>query len=78
MRVLSASNESIGLELLWCMPPLLGIVVEHVFRVFDVNAETLQSSVDICVSGVGVVGLDSFELLKKFFEVRTTAKQNRS
>ena len=24
---------------------------------------------DNCVSGVGVVGLDTFELLKKFFEV---------
>ena len=51
------------------MPPLLSKVVEHVFRVFDGNVEALQNSVDICGSGVGVVGLDTFELLQKFFEV---------
>ena len=40
------------------MFPLLTIGFEHVFRVFDGNVETLQSSVDSCDSGVGVVGLD--------------------
>ena len=51
------------------MFPLLTIGFEHVFRVFDGNVETLQSSVDSCDSGVGVVGLDTFDLVKKFFEV---------
>ena len=47
------------------MPPLLTIVVENVF-VFDDDVEALQSIVDISVSDVGVVGLDTFELLKEF------------
>ncbi len=51
------------------MSPLLDIVVEHVFSVFDGNVEVLQSSVDRCDSFIHVVGLDSFELLKNFFEL---------
>jgi hypothetical protein len=69
LRVAVASKEAIGLELLECMEPLLSVIVEHVFGVYDGNIEVLQSSTDLGSNGLGVVGLSTFELLHTFFEL---------
>ena len=46
IRVEVVSKETIGLELLECMEPLLSVIVEHVFGVHDGNIEVLESSTD--------------------------------
>lgn len=49
--------------------PLLVIVVEHVFGVYDGNVEVLQSSADGGGSDLDVVGLNTFEMVQKFVEL---------
>ena len=68
LRVAVASEEAIGLKLLERMEPFLPVIVEHVFVVHDDNIEVLQSSADRVSDGLGVVGLNAFELLHEFFE----------
>ncbi len=63
------SKETIGLKLLDRVEPLLSVIIEHVFGVYDGNIEVLQSSVNGGNNGLGVVGLNTFELLHKFFEL---------
>jgi hypothetical protein len=48
---------------------LLSVIIEHVFGVYDGNIEELQISADGGSNGLGVVGLNSFELFHKFFKV---------
>jgi hypothetical protein len=45
-RVPGASKEAIGLKLLERVEPLLSVIIEHVFGVYDGNIEVLQISVN--------------------------------
>ena len=56
IRVVGASKETIGLELLGCVTPLLSLIIDHVFSVLDGNVESLQRRADSCDSGVRVFG----------------------
>ncbi len=47
----------------------LSVIVEHIFGVHDGNVEVLQISVDGDTNGLDVVGLNTFELFHKFFEL---------
>jgi hypothetical protein len=49
--------------------PLLSVIIEHVFGVYDGNIETLQSSGNGGSNVLGVVGLNVFELPHKFFDL---------
>jgi hypothetical protein len=51
------------------MEPFLPVIIEHIFVVHDGHIEVLQSSPDGVINGLGVVGLNSFELLDEFFEL---------
>jgi hypothetical protein len=44
--------------------PLLSVIIEHVFGVYDGNIEVLQSSVNGDSNGLGVVGLNVFGSIK--------------
>ena len=69
IRVKRASKEAIGLKLIDRVEPLLSVIIDHVFGVYDGNIEVLQSSVDGDSNDLGVVGLNAFELIHKFFEL---------
>jgi hypothetical protein len=51
------------------MEPFLTVIIEHIFVVQDGNIEVLQSSADGVSDGLGIVGLNDFELLHEFFEL---------
>jgi hypothetical protein len=68
-RVAVAIKEIIGLKLLDRVEPLLSVIIEHVFGVYDGNIEVLQSSANGGSNALGVVGLNVVELLHKFFEL---------
>ena len=51
------------------MEPFLPVIVEHIFGVHDDNIEVLQNSADGGSNALGVVGLNAFDLLHKFFEL---------
>ena len=57
------SKETIGLKMLERVEPLLSVIIEHVFGMYDGNTEVLQSSVNGGSNGLVVVGLNTFELL---------------
>ncbi len=51
------------------MEPLLSVIIEHVFGVYDGNIEVLQISFNGDSNVLDVVGLNVFELFHKFFEL---------
>ncbi len=51
------------------METLLSVIIEHVFGVYDGNIKVLQSSANGGNTGLVVVGLNTFELLHKFFDL---------
>jgi hypothetical protein len=69
LRVADANEEAIGLKLLERMEPFLTVIIEHIFVVPDDNTEVLQNSADGVSDGLGVVGLNVFELIHEFFEL---------
>jgi hypothetical protein len=69
LRVADTSKEVIGLKLLECVEPFLSVIIEHVFGVYNGKIEVLQNSTDGGSNGLDVVGLNTFELLHKFFEL---------